>query len=136
MCVCVYVCLSVRVCDFIVCVSVQTLDIFYFAPLHCHDFDSYRGITLAVLSPNHILSRQGHDRVIPFVLRLAEHTRIHTHTHRNTHTPPQCSLTLGILLALPLATSNYKGFASKTELVVLHSHITLVHFHMTFYREF
>ena len=35
------------------------------------------------------------------------------------HTPPQCSLTLGILLALPLATSNYKGFASKTELVVL-----------------
>ena len=52
------------------------------------------------------------------------------------HTPPQCSLTLGILLALPLAISNYKGIASKTELVVLHSHITLVHFHMTFYSEF
>ena len=32
-------------------------------------------------------------------------------------TPSQCSLTLGILLALPLAISNYRGIASKTQLV-------------------
>ena len=36
---------------------------------------------------------------------------------RERHTPPQCCLTLGILSALPPATSNYKGIASKTELV-------------------
>lgn len=37
-------------------------------------------------------------------------------THLYFHTPLQCYLTLGILPALRLASTNYKGFASKTKM--------------------
>ena len=118
---------------------------------------NYRSIRHVFRVQKHILAHfklsNFSRRVVP--LSLERHILRSVIIGGGRHTPSQCCLTLSILPALSLATSNQPlpgpcivarrnwvwpqitwGFWGKSNLVYIEHLFTLLHFHETFYRQF